>query len=151
MAPAALPLRTYSRRVILLPLGPKDVLTCEQRRTLSEAAIATPEAPVADVCIEGARVAAVLTNGAHVTLDVLYPAMGVRVRSDLAIALGAHCTEQGCVFVDDHQRTSVPGLYAAGDITIRSASPPARRQLRQLTSTTACRRIRVSRGGFRRH
>ena len=32
--------------------------------------------------------------------------------------LGARLSEVGCVGVDAHQRTSVPGLYAAGDVVI---------------------------------
>ena len=49
-------------------------------------------------------------------LDALYPALGCVVRSDLASALGACSTEDGTLEVDDHQRTSVDGLYAAGDV-----------------------------------
>ncbi len=32
--------------------------------------------------------------------------------------LGAALTDERCVKVDAHQRTSVPGLYAAGDVVI---------------------------------
>jgi thioredoxin reductase (NADPH) len=49
-------------------------------------------------------------------VDVLYPALGCDVRSQLATALGARCTEIGNLHVDDKQRTSVEGLYAAGDV-----------------------------------
>jgi thioredoxin reductase (NADPH) len=30
--------------------------------------------------------------------------------------LGAEASDDGCLIVDSHQRTSVPGLYAAGDV-----------------------------------
>jgi thioredoxin reductase (NADPH) len=49
-------------------------------------------------------------------LDTLYPAMGCEVRSDLAAALGADCTDIGTLRVDDHQRTTVKGLFGAGDV-----------------------------------
>ena len=42
--------------------------------------------------------------------------LGCTIRSELATALGARCTDAGTVWVDEHQRTSVPGLYAAGDV-----------------------------------
>lgn len=42
--------------------------------------------------------------------------LGSEVCSDLAQMLGARCNEIGCIFVDEHQRTSVDGLYAAGDV-----------------------------------
>jgi thioredoxin reductase (NADPH) len=47
--------------------------------------------------------------------DMIYPALGCEVRSDLASGLGAAATEVGCLQVDEHQRTTVEGLYAAGD------------------------------------
>ena len=50
------------------------------------------------------------------TTPALYVAMGCRQRSSLAALLGAKVSDDGCVVVDDHQRTSVEGLYAAGDV-----------------------------------
>jgi thioredoxin reductase (NADPH) len=49
-------------------------------------------------------------------VDALYPALGCNVRSDLATGLGAASTENGNLEVDEHQRTTVDGLYAAGDV-----------------------------------
>jgi thioredoxin reductase (NADPH) len=48
-------------------------------------------------------------------VDALYPALGCNVRSDLATGLEASSTANG-LEVDDHQRTTVDGLYAAGDV-----------------------------------
>jgi thioredoxin reductase (NADPH) len=42
-------------------------------------------------------------------VDALYPALGCTVRSDLAIGLGN-------LEVNDHQRTTLGALYAAGDV-----------------------------------
>jgi thioredoxin reductase (NADPH) len=50
------------------------------------------------------------------TFDLVYPALGCDVRSDLASQLGAGLTDVGCLKVDAHQRTTVDGLYAAGDV-----------------------------------
>ena len=49
-------------------------------------------------------------------VDALYPALGCMVRSDLATRLGASSTENGNLEVDNHQRTSIDSLYAAGDV-----------------------------------
>jgi thioredoxin reductase (NADPH) len=38
------------------------------------------------------------------------------VHSDLARGLGTSVTEGGSLIVDRHQCTSVPGLFAAGDV-----------------------------------
>ena len=57
-------------------------------------------------------------GGIRLTFDAIYPALGSQVHSDLAAGLGAKVSEDGCITVDAHQRTSVPGLYAAGDVVI---------------------------------
>ncbi|HEY0441794.1 MAG TPA: FAD-dependent oxidoreductase, partial [Xanthobacteraceae bacterium] len=36
---------------------------------------------------------------------------------ELATRIGSQANEQSCLIVDQHQRTSVPNLYAAGDVT----------------------------------
>ncbi len=48
--------------------------------------------------------------------DTLYSALGEKPRSKLALGLGARCNEDGQILVDEHRQTSVPGLYAAGDV-----------------------------------
>ena len=40
------------------------------------------------------------------------------MHSDLAVALGAAVTASGSVEVDAHQRTTIAGLYAAGDVVL---------------------------------
>ena len=45
-------------------------------------------------------------------------AMRPEMTPTFARMVGARLNEQGCVGVDAHQRTSVPGLYAAGDVVI---------------------------------
>jgi thioredoxin reductase (NADPH) len=44
--------------------------------------------------------------------------MGAIVRSERAIRLGASVNKDGCLIVDEKQRTSVQHLYAAGDVTL---------------------------------
>jgi thioredoxin reductase (NADPH) len=48
--------------------------------------------------------------------DAVYPALGSSIHSSLAKMLGAAATEDGCIEVDRHQRTTVKHLYAAGDV-----------------------------------
>jgi thioredoxin reductase (NADPH) len=56
------------------------------------------------------------TQEGEARFDVLYPALGCDVRSGLAVALGAATGPAGCLEVDEHQCTSVSGLFAAGDV-----------------------------------
>jgi thioredoxin reductase (NADPH) len=55
-------------------------------------------------------------DGARHQVDLLYPALGCDVRSGLATDLGARRIPAGTLIVDEHQQTSVAGLYAIGDV-----------------------------------
>jgi thioredoxin reductase (NADPH) len=142
----ALFLRTYSKQVSVLPLGdpsPDD----DDRRQLRDAGLAVPVESVADLVAAGDTIAVVMRSGARCELDVLYPAMGADIRSELATRLGARSNDNGCLFVDDRQRTSVPGLYAIGTSRsncTRSAWRPGRPRSPRPISTAACRPIRAS-------
>jgi thioredoxin reductase (NADPH) len=66
--------------------------------------------------MENDRISAVNVAGNEHRFDVLYSALGLKYRSDLAISLGAEQDPSGSLIVDSHCQTSVKGLYAAGDI-----------------------------------
>jgi thioredoxin reductase (NADPH) len=114
----ALFLRTYTRDVTLLAREESTNLDSGERRALREAGIPAPLGPVIDLQTEGENLWAVLSGGARVGIDVLYPAMGAKVRSELATQLGARVNENGCLYVDEKQRTSIQDLYAVGDVTL---------------------------------
>jgi thioredoxin reductase (NADPH) len=108
--------RTYSRDVTLLTLGQHMQLKPDQQARLDEHGIKVIEAPVEALAMEGDRIAALNVNGQERRFDVLYSALGLKYRSDLAISLGAEHDPTGSLIVDSHCQTTVKGLYAAGDI-----------------------------------
>lgn len=112
----ALFLRTYSRDVTFLCIDDPADAPAECKRALAQAAVAFPRERAVDVDRSGEKIAALLESGTRMEFDVLYPALGCDVRSDLATSLGAKANETGNLIVDDAQRTSVKGLYAAGDV-----------------------------------
>ena len=57
-----------------------------------------------------------MQDGSRHPFDMPYVAMGVSSRHQLAQPLGARFDAQGNLAVDPQCRTSVPGLYAAGDL-----------------------------------
>jgi thioredoxin reductase (NADPH) len=114
----AIYLRTYSPDIVLLALDSDIQITEDERDSLQAAGIPVPSEQVCDVFCAGERITAVMASGARTEVDVLYPAMGANVRSELALALGANCNEENCLFVDDNLRTKVDGLYAVGDVTV---------------------------------
>ena len=68
------------------------------------------------VCQPGEAVVVEMHDGQTLVFDVIYPALGLTHASDLGVALGARAQEDGQLEVDAHCCTSVPGLYAAGDV-----------------------------------
>jgi thioredoxin reductase (NADPH) len=50
------------------------------------------------------------------TFDSVYPALGSDTHTQLAEMVGAELAEDGCILCDAKMRSSVEGLYAAGDV-----------------------------------
>lgn len=48
--------------------------------------------------------------------DIIYCALGCKVRSALALSLGALHDDQDCLVVNDQLETSIKGFFAAGDV-----------------------------------
>ena len=86
------------------------------QKALAAANVAVFDKPRQIKLTAAGKVGIEMTDGSSHELDALYPALGCAVRSDLATELGASRTEDGTLLVDDHQRTTVQGLYAAGDV-----------------------------------
>jgi thioredoxin reductase (NADPH) len=114
-AKKALFLRTYTRQVILFATDHEGNSSAGMRRQLSEAGVKMAGKPITVERTDD-KVAVTVDGGMRVDLDVLYPAFGCTVRSELATALGAGCDETGNLQVDHHQQTTVDFLYAAGDV-----------------------------------
>jgi thioredoxin reductase (NADPH) len=106
-------LRTYSNDVTLLTLDERG--STETAVSLREAGIKVA-GPVRAIEHSADGMKVVLRSGKAMLFDVIYPALGCGVRSELASALGAKTNHVGCLEVDSHQRTTVDGIYAAGDV-----------------------------------
>jgi len=104
-------LRNYSNNVTLLwqpGSGPDD------RKDLDDAGVVVATQP-RELKMRDQNIW-VTTNEGEKSFDVLYPALGCKVRSDLAVKLGAATGETDCLKVDEHQCTTVAGVFAAGDV-----------------------------------
>ena len=111
-------MRTFSADVTLFEREDSVPLDAEQRICLQQAGVRYVQAPVKGVGMTERMTPMLHTaDGADHHFDVLYPMLGEAARSELATALGAQ-TEPDCgeLLVDGYQRTSVPGLYAVGDV-----------------------------------
>lgn len=116
-AAEALFLTTYSDAVTLIHTGAAQDLPGEMRRKLAEAGVDVIETPIESVVLDCGRLTALCfgPDGAR-RFDNVYSALGVQPHAGLAISAGARQDDNGRLYVDDHQETSVPGLYAAGDV-----------------------------------
>ncbi len=113
----ALFLRGFTADLTLIsPHGDHD-LDAECTAKLDEVGIARAAGPCGGWAIEGDRIA-LDTADERMAFDSVYPALGSHVRSELAELAGAETTDEGCIKTDDHLETSVPGLFAAGDVVI---------------------------------
>ena len=108
-------LRTYSNDVTLLSLDGHAVHDKETVKSLRGVNI-TVAGPIGAIEHGEDGLRAVVSGGHALSFDVVYPALGCEVRSELASRLGAKTNEVGCLEVDSHQRTTVAGIYAAGDV-----------------------------------
>ena len=110
-------LRSYTPHMTLIAPDKALQLTREDQDKLKAAQIDCVDGPAQAVAISDSCIVVDTAEG-HYTFDSVYPALGSDTHNQLAEQVGARLNEQGCVGVDAHQRTSVPGLYAAGDVVI---------------------------------
>lgn len=112
----ALFIRTYADDLTLLTFGrPVDPASPEWGR-LQRAGIKVLDSPVDDVLLEGDIIKTVTIAGHAHAFDTLYSVLGTVPRSSLGRDLGAKVSDRGCLKVDPHQETTVPWLFAAGDV-----------------------------------
>jgi thioredoxin reductase (NADPH) len=109
-------LANYSPHVCLLDEQP-DATGAALAAELREHGVQRVQAHVRAAAITSAgKVELVLDDGRRPVFDVVYCALGARPRSALARQVAAREDALGALVVDRHCETSVPGLYAAGDI-----------------------------------
>ncbi|MGO4475240.1 NAD(P)/FAD-dependent oxidoreductase [Massilia sp. 2TAF26] len=115
----ALFMRTFSADVTLFERGSASMLNDEDRRRLDAAGVRLIESPLLSVTLDASMKPVLHTeDGEDYSADVFYPMLGEKARSNLAAKLGARTAQCEELLVDAHQATSVPGLYAIGDVTV---------------------------------
>ncbi|WP_316203281.1 NAD(P)/FAD-dependent oxidoreductase [Bradyrhizobium sp. SZCCHNS3051] len=109
----ALFMRVYSSDVTLIPID--DEQDAAKRQELAAAGVRVAPQLHALQRQDGA-IEASFVDGSSERFEIVYPAMGADVRSELAIKLGARHTSDGFLEVDAKQRCGVAGLYGIGDV-----------------------------------
>lgn len=113
----ALFLRHYSDDITLVTLGERPALGPEALSRLQAASIVIDTRPVRRIAVAAdRRVLFHLAEFGEIGFDTAYCGLGTQPQSRLAAQLGAERDSGGCVVTDAAQRTSVPMLWAAGDV-----------------------------------
>jgi thioredoxin reductase (NADPH) len=110
-------LRGYTEDITLIAPDRAHDLSDEDRARMQEYGIKWVDGPCQEVTTSDGCITIATPYGEH-SFDSVYPALGSDTHTVLAEQVGAEIAEDGTLPVDDHQRTSVFGLYAAGDVVL---------------------------------
>ena len=111
-------LRSYTADITLIAPDSAHSLAAADRERLAALGVHTVDGPCQAVAALADAIVVDTPHGHH-TFDSIYPALGSDIHNELAGQIGAALVDgTGCILVDAHQRTSVPGAYAAGDVVI---------------------------------
>jgi thioredoxin reductase (NADPH) len=115
----SLQMRRFTNRVTLLMHPDAPELPESLRQEMGEAGIRciTGEIATARAREPGYFEAVILAGGEEIELDHLFSEQGARPNNALAEALGMAMSPEGYLTVDTEARTSIPYLYAAGDVS----------------------------------
>jgi len=80
------------------------------------AGIELVDSPMQMIAASDDHVMVALQDGRALAVDTLYPSLGCAPQAGLAHELGVALAEDGGILTDHHQRTSIEGVYAAGDV-----------------------------------
>lgn len=114
-AAEALFLRAYGAPITLLAQHSLE-LNDADLRDLAQAGIDVVEEAVENFHLTASAVEVSWASGRRQSFGTLYPALGSTARTKLAVQLGAKLNDQRSLITDQHQRTSIRGLYAIGDV-----------------------------------
>ncbi|WP_306210631.1 NAD(P)/FAD-dependent oxidoreductase [Actinoplanes sp. RD1] len=114
----AMQLHSLTDRIQLLTNSHSDEISPRFRKRLANANIPVVDDHIKSVEGTDGMLTAVHTRGGlRLELDSLFSIQGSTPETTLARQLGVRLAPSGWIEVDSEQKTSVPGVYAAGDVT----------------------------------
>ncbi len=107
----------WSRHLTVVTDAHGSSITPSDRAWLEERGMSVPTSPVKrfeghDGQLERLR----LADGSAIEAEAAFFSLGEEHQTALAELLGCRITDEGAIAVDDDQRTSVDGVWAAGDV-----------------------------------
>lgn len=98
----------------IAPTMDQDILTQIQAHVMEKGVDLKLETQVKAISESDFQLQITSSAGDHLT-DLVIIATGVRPNSELALEAGIACGERGAIKTDEHMRTSIANIYAAGD------------------------------------
>lgn len=114
----------FSTDVVLCTNGPA-AFPEDLTQKLHDRGVAVREEPVIAVEGELDDLHVVFADGTRLHRGALFHKTATAQHSEFAADLGCERFEDGCVRVDEFQQTTVPGVFAAGDLARQAAFPEA--------------------------
>lgn len=108
----------FDNQVTWLAMESQQHVAASELARLQAAGVRIENRGPREIRCDARRVLVELAGGGTLEFDVLYPALGLVHACGLATAMGAKCRPDGQLEVSDHYETTVPGLYAAGDVAL---------------------------------
>ncbi len=109
-------IRSFTADVTLIAPDQAHMLDAADSEKLREYGISCVNGPCHAVAAHKDCIVVETAEGHH-AFDSIYPALGSDTRTKLARQLGCALADEN-IKVDSHQRTNVPGVYAAGDVVL---------------------------------
>ncbi len=113
----ALFIRSFTADITLIAPHAALQLDGDDQKKLEAAGIRMVDGPAEGVAFDHDWIVIDTAEGHH-TFESVYPALGSDTHTQLAKMVGVDLSNESCVTVDSHQRTNIPGFYAAGDVVL---------------------------------
>jgi thioredoxin reductase (NADPH) len=110
----------FTDRITLVVDPALDRISAEKRNELRDHNVAVVSAKPGrfEFSADRTRIDAVcLNNGERLPVDMVFSLLGVRPNTGLARDLGLELDQSGYIVMDEEGYTSIPGAFAAGDLT----------------------------------
>jgi thioredoxin reductase (NADPH) len=107
----------FSPHITMLTNQPTCKISPAEQQLLADAGIPLIEDTIKTADGTGGFITALYTTGGHcIPCDRVFSQQGARPQTQLARDLGVELRGNGYIKVDEEQQTSVPGVFAAGDV-----------------------------------
>jgi thioredoxin reductase (NADPH) len=119
-ATTALQFLTFTTRITLVADPDKERFSEKKRRQLAahNIPVVSARAESLEISPDGGGIRALcLSDGTRLPVDMLFSLLGVRPSTQMAREMGVALDDHGYILIDEEGYTSIPGVFAAGDLT----------------------------------